>query len=247
MTMHVYADADELARAAAEIFTAEAIAAVRERGRFVVALSGGLTPRRMYQELAAWPLRERVPWGQVHVFWGDDRCVPPTDPRSNAGQARRLLLDHVPVPRDQIHPMRCETSPHEAARRYEAELRIFFAGRRARFDLVLLGLGDDGHTASLFPGSPALDEFRRWALDVYVPGHDVRRMTLTTQIINQAALVVFMVSGSAKARTLQAVLEGPRDERRLPAQLIAPNDGRTEWLLDREAAALIRRTERQSL
>ncbi len=239
--LHILRDEEQLALAAAELFAAEARRAADERGRFAVALSGGQTPRRTYQLLGHAPLKDVVPWRMVHVFWSDERWVAADDPRSNSGQARRLLLDHVPVPRDQVHPMLAGGSPHEAARRYEEALRVFFAGRAPRFDLVLLGMGADGHAASLFPESPALEEARRWAVDAALPGTALRRITLTTAVLNRAAVVAFLVSGGTKASALREVLVGPRDPMRLPAQLIHPADGRVLWLVDRQAAAELKR------
>ena len=154
--IQVYPDLESLSRAAADLLVMQAHLAVAARGRFSVALSGGATPRRTYELLAAPPLKDQAPWDRVHVFWGDERGVPRNDPRSNARMAREAWLDHVPIPKDQIHPLDCADDPATAARQYEAELRQFFAGGPPRLDLVLLGLGDDGHTASLFPGTRRL-------------------------------------------------------------------------------------------
>ena len=202
-----------------------------------MALSGGATPRRTYELLAAPPLQDQAPWDRVHVFWGDERCVPLNDPRSNARMAQAAWLDHVPIPGDQIHPLDCARDPAAAARQYEAQLREFFAGQPPRLDLVLLGLGDDGHTASLFPGTPVLEERERWAAAVYVAAADLYRVTLTAPLINQAAMVAFLVAGKSKAGVLQEVLHGPRDPARLPAQLIQPQTGELLWLVDLAAAA----------
>jgi 6-phosphogluconolactonase len=211
--------------------------AVAARGRFSVALSGGATPRRTYELLAAPPLADQAPWDRVHVFWGDERCVPESDPRSNAHLARAAWLDQVPIPANQIHPMHCAADPAAGARRYEAQLREFFAGQPPILDLVFLGLGDNGHTASLFPGLPVLKEAERWAAAVYVAEQDLYRVTLTAPLINQAALVAFLVAGPAKAGVLREVLHGPRDPARLPAQLIQPHPGELLWLTDLAAAA----------
>ena len=152
--MERFADVEALGRAAAEAFAAKAREAACARGIFSALLAGGDTPRRMYELLAGEPLRSRVPWGAVHLFWGDERCVPPDSPHSNYGMARRALLDHVPLDPGRIHPVRWDLSPEEAAAAYEEELKDFFRGAPPRFDLALLGLGSDGHTASLLPGSP---------------------------------------------------------------------------------------------
>lgn len=235
--IEVYPDLEALSRAAAALLVKQANLAVAARGRFSVALSGGATPRRTYELLAAPPWVDQAPWGRVHVFWGDERCVPLGDPRSNARLAKEAWLDHVPIPGDQIHPLDCTRDPAATARQYEAQLRGFFAGQPPRLDLVLLGLGDNGHTASLFPGTTVLAERERWAAEVSVAGQDFHRITLTAPIINQAAMVVFLVAGKSKAGVLREVLHGPRDPARLPAQLIQPQNGDLLWLTDLEAAA----------
>jgi 6-phosphogluconolactonase len=214
---------------------------VAARGRFSVALAGGATPRRTYELLAAPPLRDQAPWDRVHVFWGDERCVPLNDSRSNARLAKAAWLDHVPIPGDQIHPMNCALDPAAAARHYEAQLREFFAGQPPRLDLVLLGLGEDGHTASLFPGTMVLAEVERWAAAVSVAEQDLYRVTLTAPLINQAAMVAFLVAGDAKAGVLREVLHGLRDPERLPAQLIQPQNGALRWLVDLAAAGSLAR------
>ncbi|HPL28084.1 MAG TPA: 6-phosphogluconolactonase [Anaerolineae bacterium] len=218
--------------AAAQLFAARAVRSV--------ALAGGQTPRRAYKLLAQPPLCAEIAWGQLCVFWGDERCVPPDDSRSNERLAREALLDHVPIPESHIHPMRCSGNHAQAAAAYEEELRATFAGKDAcaTFDLVLLGLGDDGHTASLFPGSPALREETRWVAATESPD-GLPRVTLTAPFINRAALVAFLVSGAAKAPALLAVLHGPRDPQRRPAQLICPIAGELLWLVDAAAAQLL--------
>lgn len=240
--IRIYSDFESLSQGAAELFVAQAQAALKGRGRFSVALSGGSTPQRTYEILAHAPLRDRVAWDRVHVFWGDERCVPPEDPRGNALTAKRSLLDHVGVPEAQIHPIHCAESPEYTARQYEALLRSFFAGGPPRFDLVLLGLGENGHTASLFPGTLALREQERWAAEVYVAEQDLYRVTLTPPIVNQAASVAFIVSGASKSQVLKEVLEGPWDPMRLPAQLVRPelHGGDVYWLVDSEAASHLR-------
>jgi len=197
--IEVYPDLESLSRAAAALLVKQANLAAAARGRFSVALAGGATPRRTYELLAAPPWADQAPWGRVHVFWGDERCVPLTDSRSNARLAKEAWLDRVPIPADQIHPLNCATDPAAAARQYEAHLREFFAGEPPILDLVLLGLGDDGHTASLFPGSAVLEEGERWAVAVHLAEAGLSRVTLTAPLINQAAMVAFLVAGGAKA------------------------------------------------
>ncbi|MDD2582204.1 MAG: 6-phosphogluconolactonase [Desulfuromonadaceae bacterium] len=237
--IRVCPDLEALSLAAAELFVAEAQQAVRDRGKFVVALAGGNTPHRTYELLARQPFREQIPWQNTHFFWGDERCVPAEDQRSNARMAHQTLLDHVPVPSGQVHPMVCNSSPQEAAAEYEALLVGFFAAGSPRFDLVLLGLGENGHTASLFPGTSALDEQKRWVTEVSVAEEGLRRLSLTAPAINQAALVVFLVSGYAKAPILRKVLENTRAPDGIPARMIKPVDGRLLWLVDRDAASLL--------
>lgn len=235
--IEVYPDLESLSRAAAALLVRQANLAVAARGRFSVALSGGATPRRTYELLAAPPWVDQVPWDRVHVFWGDERCVPGNDSRSNARMAQEAWLDHVPIPGDQIHPMNCALDPAAAARQYEAQLREFFSGEPPILDLVRLGLGLDGHTASLFPGTAVLKEAEHWAAAVYRAEPDPCRVTLTAPLINQAAVVAFLVAGGAKAGVLREVLHGPRDPARLPAQLIQPHHGELLWLTDLAAAA----------
>jgi 6-phosphogluconolactonase len=233
--LQVYPDAEALSRAAAQLFSDESRRAAG-KGGFAVCLSGGSTPKRVYELLAGPPYRDQVPWDKVHVFWGDERCVPPNDPRSNAHMARQALLDHVPIPANQVHPMRGDSDPAEAARQYEVLLHSFFAGQPPRFDLLFLGLGDNGHTASLFPHTPVLHEKNRWAKEQYVAEVDMNRITLTVPILNLAKLTAFLVAGASKAKVLREVREGPPDPERLPAQLIKPAAGDLRWLVDRAAA-----------
>jgi 6-phosphogluconolactonase len=237
--IQVYPDLESLSRAAAARLVRQAEQAIAARGRFSVALSGGRTPRRPYELLGQAPWKDQGPWDRVHVFWGDERCVPLTDARSNARLAREAWLDRVPIPGGQVHPMECGAAPAAAAARYEALLREFFGGGPPRLDLVLLGLGEDGHTASLFPGSPVLHEQQRWVAQVYVAGQEFHRVTLTAPILNQAAAVVFLVAGKSKARVLREVLQGAYDPGRLPAQLIRPEAGELHWLVDAAAAAAL--------
>jgi 6-phosphogluconolactonase len=235
--------ADALARAAADHLTAVARRAIAARGRFTVALAGGATPRPVYRRLAeADP--PCIDWRRVHVFWGDERCVPPDDPRSNYRMAREALLDAVPVPAEQVHRIHGEEPPAQAAAAYEAVLRSTFASPGAAvdappasgFDLVLLGLGDDGHTASLFPGRSAVVERVRWVVAQRVEAA-MWRVTLTPVVINAAANVTFLVSGAGKAHRLHEVLHGPRRPVVLPAQAIRPVRGRVRWMVDAAAAA----------
>lgn len=214
--------------------------AAASRGACALALSGGETPKPLYALLAAEPYRSRIPWGRVEVFWGDERCVPPDDPRSNYRLAHDLLLSKVPLPAGQIHRMPGDTRDHAAAANAYAEtLRRRLpatADGWPRFDLILLGIGDNAHTASLFPRSAALRERARAVVAEYVESAKMWRMTLTVPVLTHAVEVVFMVSGAAKAPAVRAALEEPPNDE-VPAAFIRPADGRVTWLLDSAAAA----------
>lgn len=233
----VASSAEALAQEAAREFVTRAVAAVHAHGRFDVALSGGATPLRTYQLLAG-AARDAVPWAKVNVFFGDERCVGPQDPQSNYRVVREALLDAVPIPPGQVHRIKAEEhDPQHAARAYEAELlRSVEPGPLGvpRIDLVLLGMGADGHVASLFPGSDALAEGTRLALAVVAPTPPERRITLTLPTLNAATTVLVLVAGSAKAERLASVL-GQTADPSLPACRLAPA-GELLWLVDADAA-----------
>jgi 6-phosphogluconolactonase len=236
--VEVFADGDALARAEAERIVAQAAAAIASRGRFSIALSGGSTPRALYTLLATPAFASRIDWSRVHVFWGDERCVPPDHPDSNFRMTREALLERVPIPPDNVHRIAGEETPEVAARAYEQTLRSFFgaSGRKPQrtFDLVLLGRGDDGHTASLFPGTAAVDEDRRWVVPNH--GRGMWRVTLTRFVLDAADSITFLVAGAAKADRLHEVLEEPARMPPLPAQLIHPTHGALTWMVDAAAA-----------
>ena len=236
----VCSDAEELNRRAAEQFVRLATESVAASGRFTVALSGGSTPRALYSLLAGETFQPLVPWSKVYFFWGDERCVPPDDSESNYGMARVTMLEKVPVPKENVYRVPTENgNAQRVAAEYERTLRIFFGfneGQQPRFDLILLGLGEDGHTASLFPGTAALEETGT------VTSNDIQRLetpriTLTLPAMNEAAHIVFLVSGSSKALVLKEVLEGQDQPTRLPAQSIQPVQGELLFLVDRAAAS----------
>jgi 6-phosphogluconolactonase len=232
-------DPGALAAAAAVAFAALVRDVVSTRGRFVVALAGGATPRALYRRLAA-AHRDDCPWTRVHAFLGDERFVAADDPGRNDRMAREILLDPVGVPEGQQHPFPAGGGdPDAAARAHEAALRGFFGGARPRFDLVLLGLGADGHTASLFPGSPALRLRARWVAATRAPVSPRVRLTLTLPAINAAARVWFLVTGGEKAEAVRRTLRGPYRPRLLPAQAVRPADGEIVWWLDRAAASAV--------
>ncbi len=237
MSVEIYADKTELAEAAARDFVAKAVAAVEERGRFTVVLAGGSTPKAAYTLLARDHVEE-VDWGNVHVFFGDERTVPPGHEDSNYRMAHEALLDHVSV--GSVHRMRGELPPEHAAKAYEEELREFFEDEAiSSFDLIMLGIGGDGHTASLFPNTPALDITDRWVVENPVEKLETVRITLTTPVINAARAVNFLVSGEDKAEALRGILEGGGDAHTYPAKLVRPAEGLT-WMVDREAARLLK-------
>ena len=230
-TYRVYPNETDLARAAAEQFIALADKAIATRGQFNVALAGGSTPRATYTLLAEDEFAKSVEWPCIHVFWGDERCVPPDHLDSNYGMVRETLMDKVPLPHENIHRIRGELPPQQAAMSYHQEL-IQFLGINGRFDLILLGMGADGHTASLFPGTKALEERTRWVMENYIESLGSWRVTLTLTVVNAARQVIFLVSGAAKAETLARIRSGER----LPAALVHPSSGQLTWLIDAKAA-----------
>ena len=241
----VLPDRRALAAEAARLVVERARAAAAERGVFRWALAGGSTPRDLYRLLADPHARCRgeMPWQRTHVFWGDERNVPPDHGESNFRMAREAMLDHVPVPAANVHRILGEEPAERAAKLYEAELRAAFGADAAmsesaapRFDLVLLGLGADGHTASLFPGSSALDERARWVAAPYVPALAAFRITLTLPAINGAAAVLFLVAGADKAEAVRAVLAGDEPPAVRPARAVHPRDGELLWRIDHAAA-----------
>jgi len=242
--VRVFANAAELARAAAERFAEVAAERIRQAGRFTVALSGGSTPRALFALLAAEPCRSRIDWSRVHFFWGDERCVPPDHADSNYRMTRETLLSQVPVPAEHVFRMPAEMSdPDAAAAQYAAQLREVFGlpeGELPRFDLVFLGMGADGHTASLFPGTAALRAGEQIAVANYVEKFQAYRLTLTAATINQASEIIFLVAGADKAEPLTAVLTGPSQPELYPSQLIAPRNGKLIWMIDETAAARLR-------
>lgn len=235
----VVENAAALATQAANEFRTRSHAAVRKSGRFTVALSGGHTPNAMF-ELLARPDFADIDWKQVFVFWGDERCVPANDPRSNFNAANSALLTKVPIPASNVHRMRGELDPREGASAYNAELRSFFADS-TDFDLTYLGLGPDGHTASLFPRSAALTEKNALCAANFA-GDNIDppwRLTLTYPALNASKTVIFLVEGAQKAKILARVVDGPREPIELPSQAIAPQGG-LEWIVDRDAASDLR-------
>ena len=234
--LRVYPQASDVARALAQLFVDAGNAAIAERGRFFVALSGGTTPKSAYALLAQPPLANALDWSAVDVFFGDERCVPPEDDRSNYKMACDALLTAVAIPDRNVHRIRGEDDPHAAAGAYRDEIERAL-GDHPRFDLVMLGMGPDGHTASLFPGEDPRTDDDALVRAVYSSSQTQWRVTITSVVINAARTVVFAVEGSGKAKTLALVREGPRDVIRLPSQIVAPANGELIWLVDSAAAS----------
>jgi 6-phosphogluconolactonase len=233
--VEVLQDPRALAERAAEGFTSLAGQTLLTRSMFTVALAGGSTPQEMYTRLAT----AKIDWEHVHFFWGDERCVPPSSTDSNFRMANEALLGSIPIEGENIHRIPGELPAEEAALEYEKVLRRFFGNQTPHFDLVLLGLGGDGHTASLFPGNPALHEKKRWTAAVrhdVPPPPRVDRVTLTLPVLNAACQVLFLVSGAEKADRLAQVLNGPSQPDLLPAQAVRPIHGTVRWLVDQAAA-----------
>jgi 6-phosphogluconolactonase len=238
--IRTFADQSGVSQAAREEILRRAGAAITARGRFALALSGGSTPKMLYTSL----VDADLDWSRVHLFFGDERCVGPEDADSNYRMVREALISKIEIPPANVHRMPADLcSVDEAVMLYQAELATFFGLKEPhelpRFDLVLLGMGPDGHTASLFPETTALDETERLVAAPWVPKFGTHRITLTLPVINNAACVIFLVAGKDKTETLKAVLEGPSRPRDLPSQLIQPTNGELLWFVDRAAAKLL--------
>lgn len=234
-----YKDLDALSTAVADWLSRRVASVLRTEARFTLVLSGGSTPERLYALLAREPYRSGIAWEKIHVFWGDERYVPFDDSRHNGRMAQELLLSQVPVPADQVHYMDTTLPPEESAARYAALLHDYFGESGPTFDLVLLGMGDDGHTLSLFPGSPLIHEQSAWVAAPFVEKQDMYRITLTAPVVNRAAAVAFLAAGAGKARTLQAVIEGAYQPDTYPSQCIRPVAGELHWFVDQAASALL--------
>jgi 6-phosphogluconolactonase len=234
----IVADAEALAREAAALVINTLHVAVTTRGVASVALSGGSTPKRMGELFVEEPYISQMPWPSIEFFWGDERTVPLESDESNAGVAMRTVFNQVPDNPTRVHPWQTDIDPETAAANYQALLGELLPVENGvpRFDLILLGMGDDGHTASLFPHTAGLQERERWAIANPVSQLDTTRLTLTEPVINNARMVVFLIAGANKAERLADVIDGPPDPNRLPSQRIQPHNGRLIWLLDEAAA-----------
>jgi 6-phosphogluconolactonase len=234
-----FQNSEILARSAGYHFIECAQEAIDDHGFFAVALAGGSTPLATYKVLATIESAGRIDWDKVHVFWSDERCVGPNHEDSNYRIAFEVMLSHSPISVNQIYRMQGEVEPKKAAKVYENQIQTFFGGKSPRFDLIFLGLGTDGHTASLFPGTKALNESKRWVIENYVPKLSTWRLTMTAKLLNQAANVTFLISGKEKAEIVRRVLAGRYTPEELPAQMIRPDQGQLRWFMDLEASELI--------
>jgi 6-phosphogluconolactonase len=242
MKLHIFDNITDLSEAAADWITAAIEKKLSTGDRFTLALSGGSTPQKLHALLASDAYRERIDWSRLHIFWGDERFVPIDDDRSNAKMAFDILLDAVSVPMEQIHVMRTDIDPSLAAFEYEKILHHYFDDTETSFDLVLLGMGDDAHTLSLFPGSPAVTETESWVTAFFLESQDMFRVTLTSTIVNRASAIAFLTTGKNKAHALHEVLEGNYDPAHYPSQLIKPSNGELHWFVDKEAASALKKT-----
>ncbi len=237
--IRIFDNLESLSRAATKLFIETSAQAISGRGRFLVALSGGNTPSELYRSLAQSPYKEQVDWTHVHAFWGDERCVPIGDSENSYRQAYDALLSHVPTPAENIHRVESDLEPAEAAKDYALVLKQFASPPLdwTRFDLVLLGMGADGHTASLFPGSEVNVSTPTLAVTAQYQNRPANRVTLTPLVLNSARRIIFLVSGESKAQTLANVLYGGYDPEQFPAQRIHPTDGELIWMADQSAAS----------
>jgi 6-phosphogluconolactonase len=241
--IHVFPDAAAIAKRASELFLETAKSTVADHNIFNVALAGGSTPKALNLLLAADPLRSQLPWDKVKIFFGDERHAAPTDPDSNFRMATETVLSKVPLKPEQVHRIKGEyPDTAKAAQEYEQLLRTEFnsaAGQLPRFDLMFLGMGNEGHTLSLFPGTKALHDNGRLVMRNWIGKLYTERVTCTAPVANNSSLVIFMIAGADKAPALKAVLEGPYEPEQLPSQLINPTNGKLLWLLDTAAASML--------
>ena len=243
--LHIYENSESFSVAAATWIAGLITNTLKKQDRFTIALSGGNTPKKLHHLLAASPYKEEIDWSKLHVFWGDERAVPFDDDRNNAKMAFETLLNFVPVPPLQIHRMLTDISPAQSAIEYEKILHQYFPSGDEKpahsFDLVLLGMGGDGHTLSLFPGTPVVHEEKAWVSSFFLNAQNMYRITLTKPIVNRSASIAFLVTGSDKGHALQEVLYGNYNPDLYPSQVIQPANGKLHWFLDTDAAASLKK------
>lgn len=233
MKLHIYDNKEIMSENLAHWIIKQVADTLKDQEFFSLVLSGGETPKLLYQKLASEKYRAKINWKRIHIFWGDERVVPFSDDRNNAKMAFDILLDHIDIPPGNIHIMRTDIEPNFAVKEYRKLLHTFFDSTEISFDLVLLGMGDDGHTLSLFPGSPIIKEHTHWVNSVYNEAQKMFRITLMPKIVNRSSNIAFMVDGAKKAKILQQVLEGEYAPTKLPSQIIKPVKGELHWFLDK--------------
>jgi 6-phosphogluconolactonase len=234
----VFKDMNALSSATADLVLTSALRSIEARERFTLAISGGFTPKQLFSFFAADPWRRKLPWSKTHLFWVDERCVPPDHEESNYRLAQDAFLDYLALLPSQVHRMRGEDRADKAAAAYERELENFFGGALPRFDVELLGMGENGHTASLFPGAATLRERKRWVLPVHLDPPGLSRVTLTLPVLCNAEEIIFLAAGRGKAAALHEIVEDG-NPKEYPAGLVQPADGKLTWMVDREAASLL--------
>jgi 6-phosphogluconolactonase len=235
--LHIYNTPNEVSLALAEWITGAIETTLQKQDRFTWVVTGGNSPKHLYGLLASSPYRERINWSRLHIFWGDERAVPFDDSRNNAKMTFEHLLSKVPVVREQVHIMNTTLSPEDSAKAYESILHRYFGNEGASFDLVLNGMGDDGHTLSLFPHTPVIHEKQAWVSSFYLEPQQMHRITLTAPIVNRAAKVAFLTFGANKANALFEVLKGAPNIDQYPSQIIQPASGELHWFVDEAAAS----------
>ena len=236
MKLHIFKNKEELSEKLAQWMVDIIAESLKKQEFFSLVLSGGETPKLLFKKLASQEFRNKINWKRIHIFWGDERVVPFTDDRNNAKMAYELLIDHIDIPAAQVHIIRTDIEPNFAVDEYRKLLHSFFDHTSQSFDLVLLGMGEDGHTLSLFPDSPIIEENTYWVNAVFSKKQEMYRITLMPLIVNRAVKIAFMVDGAKKAKVLQDVLEGEYVPTKLPAQIINPKEGELHWFLDKAAA-----------
>jgi 6-phosphogluconolactonase len=238
--LHIYKTPDEVSIALAEWITQTIETTLQKQDRFTWVVTGGNSPKQLYELLAASPFKDRINWSKLHIFWGDERAVPFTDSRNNAKMTFEHLLNKVPIVREQVHVMDTNLSPGESAKAYENILHQYFKQEGPTFDLVLNGMGDDGHTLSLFPHTPVIHEKQAWVKSFYLDAQQMYRITLTAPVVNRAGKVAFLTFGANKANALFEVLKGAPAIDQYPSQIIQPASGELHWFVDDAAASRLK-------
>lgn len=241
MNLHIHKNPEELSKALAEWITNEIVTRLKKANRFTWVVTGGNSPKQLYEMLASDEYRKRIDWKKLHIFWGDERVVPFLDERNNARMTFQYLLNRVPVVRKQVHMVNTELHPAMAAATYEKILREYFSDEGNSFDLVLNGMGDDGHTLSLFPNQPVIHEYHSWVSAFLLEQQDMYRVTLTAPIVNRARKIAFLTFGANKAHALKEVLQGEKNVDKYPSQIIQPESGELHWWVDEAAAGELKK------